>query len=294
MSIKHDNSRPVYIIRRANTCCPGRRQDPAKQTPLRSKQADIQNGHQVADTSRWRRQWTTTTATSGHPALLSRTLSLEVTVHRRHKPDLCFPLSADHLIHLVQLNVYRAFLANMLSLGRTTIFACGTDLDEQDGRVLASVPRPPPRTPVPLSTPVRASIPPLLEPTPLQQTTSHADWIDLFPLPALRDTLIRAHGTYDDCALYVDVLGSIGNKSSMSSGDPYYHPPIDLNGDERTGVVVWSDPWLVTSWELEEGFVRRWGWLLRQGCGELLRATDRWRRLRGDEPMDWARFGVAV
>ncbi|CAK7200329.1 hypothetical protein SEUCBS139899_003020 [Sporothrix eucalyptigena] len=185
----------------------------------------------------------------------------------------------DHLIHLVQLNVYRAFLANMLSLGRTSLVTCTTDLDDKDGRVLSTVNTSP-------------RMPPALAPTLLQKSTPHAAWIDLFPLPALRDALIRAHGTYDMCALYVDVLGTIGNKTARSDGT-VYRQRLSESTSERTGVVVWGEPWRVESWELEEGFVRRWTWLLQNGCDELLRATDRWRQFRGDDMMDWADLGVA-
>lgn len=208
-----------------------------------------------------------------------------ITIHRRHTPDLYFPLSADHLIHLVQLNVYRAFLTNMLSLGRTSFASCSTDLDVGDSRVLSTLSKP-------------KIIPPSLEPTPLQQTSPHPAWIDLFPLPALRDALIRVHGSYDDCALYVDVLGSIGNKTATEDGSSFTTRPF-LPSSPRSGVVVWGDPWRIESWELEEGFVQRWGWLLvaagaHGGCNALLQATDRWRQIRGDDPMDWGECSVGL
>ncbi|CAK7224807.1 hypothetical protein SBRCBS47491_005679 [Sporothrix bragantina] len=176
-----------------------------------------------------------------------------IRVHRGSKPDLIYPLSTDHLIHLVQLNVYCALLANMLSQGRTSLVSCTTDLDERDGR------------------------------------------IDLFPLPALRDALIRAHddNDFDACARYAYVLGTIGNKTARSNGRSFKgHLPEKIS--ERTGVVVWGDPWRTESWELEEGFVRRWGNLLTKGCEALLQSTDRWRKLRGDDAIDWTVLGVKV
>lgn len=48
------------------------------------------------------------------------------------------------------------------------------------------------------------------------------------------------------------------------------------------GVLVWGDPWEVGSWEVSEGFWRKWGWLLK-GCEEMIEATNRWRIGRGEE-----------
>ncbi|KAH8800730.1 hypothetical protein F5884DRAFT_808632 [Xylogone sp. PMI_703] len=49
-----------------------------------------------------------------------------------------------------------------------------------------------------------------------------------------------------------------------------------------SGLLVWGDSWLIQSWEMTEGFVRNWGWLV-EGCAELMSATNRWRRERGGE-----------
>jgi hypothetical protein len=35
-------------------------------------------------------------------------------------------------------------------------------------------------------------------------------------------------------------------------------------------------------WEVTEGFLRKWGFLL-EGCDELIESTNRWRALRGEE-----------
>lgn len=204
---------------------------------------------------------------------------LHITVHRRQLPDLYFPLSPDHLIHLVQLNVYRAFLTNMQSLGHSTLVTCTTDLDDGDSRNVALVSRP-------------KAIPPTLVPTQLQMMTPHPPWVDVFPHAAFRDALILKHGLFDECSLYVDILGSIGNKTSRADGTGYT-ASIPQPSSPRSGMVVWGDPWRVDSWELEEGFVHHWGWLLKVAvangtCDALFRATDKWRQLRGDDPMDWS------
>ena len=49
-------------------------------------------------------------------------------------------------------------------------------------------------------------------------------------------------------------------------------------------MIAWSPPWDIGGWEVSEGFLKKWGWLLR-GCGEVLEATNRWRTMRGDEDL---------
>lgn len=166
-----------------------------------------------------------------------------------------FPLSLDHLLTLVQYNVYRGLLTNMTILALPTIFSC----DEAVPRLAASV------------LPFPADIPPSLIPTELQRTVLHEPWVDLFPLPALRDNIIRASGTYDKCELCDDALGTMFDEELS-------------NHDERNSIVVWGEPWDVNSWEIMEGFARKWGWLL-VGCGELIAATNRWRAIRGERPL---------
>lgn len=56
------------------------------------------------------------------------------------------------------------------------------------------------------------------------------------------------------------------------------------NDIEFTGVLVWNDPWSVSGWEVTEGFAKKWGFLIK-GCWEVMEATNRWRKMRGDEPL---------
>jgi hypothetical protein len=195
-----------------------------------------------------------------------------------------FPLSTDHLMHLIQFNVYRAVLTNMFTLRTAHIFSCET---HPAGWVHIS------------ALPLPQAIPPTLEPTALQRQVPHAPYVDLFPLPALRDALIRAEGTFDDCDLCIDLLGSIAGKhventrpalTGRSSGEST--AAAGSPDDERKGLVIWGEPWSAASWEVEEGFARKWGWMLQDNCEELLQATDRWRQLRGEEPLRWADMGI--
>lgn len=99
----------------------------------------------------------------------------------------------------------------------------------------------------------------------------HADWIDLFPSPEGRDRLIRAAGAFDEDELWDDCSGGL-----------YEGFPDDEV--ERRGMIAWSPPWDITGWEMSEGFLRKWGWLLK-GVPGPLEATNRWRKERGEEPL---------
>jgi hypothetical protein len=235
-----------------NTCSLGQRKSPNKQTPLRSRLSDIQSGHQR-----------------------SSALTLRNPIHNEGitlRP-VSFPLTPDHLLNLVHHNVQRAFLTNMLILGIPSIMGCHNLAPGEGKRVFA--------LPATVTT-----VPPSLAPTGLQRSTPHKPWIDVFPVPALRDALITAEARIAHWEMCADLVG-LATEVVDDDGNR-----IPVAPDERRGLVVWGEPWDVGAWEVTEGFARTWGWLLREGCGELKRATDRWRAARGEEGMDWDGIGV--
>jgi hypothetical protein len=111
--------------------------------------------------------------------------------------------------------------------------------------------------------------PPSLVPTPLQLSVPHDMWIDMLPHGTMRDNAIRMMGTFDVDELCCDLVGG------------HFKGRNDL---DLKGILVWSDPWCVSGWEVTEGFLKNWGFLLK-GCWEVLAATNRWRGKRGDEPL---------
>lgn len=114
------------------------------------------------------------------------------------------------------------------------------------------------------------SCPENMRPTALQRTTPHHPWIDLWPLPRMRNNFLAAslhtRGTVDEDAMCRDIV-------DVGAGE----------GIEEAALVVWGDAWDPKSWEVTEGFLRKWGWLL-EGCGELIEATNAWRKRRGERP----------
>ncbi|KAJ5279276.1 hypothetical protein N7478_004648 [Penicillium angulare] len=180
----------------------------------------------------------------------------EVSSKERYR-GFIFPLCPDHLITLLQFNALRAMAANS-SLVRGKVV---TPLDCEEELIhLTPYPTNPERLPL------------ALLPTTLQQTVPHGNWIDMWPSPEGRDRLIRASGTYDEEDLWEDCFGG------LYEGFP---------DDEvmRRGMIAWSPPWDITGWEMSEGFLEKWGWLIA-GIPGVLEATNKWRMKRGEEPLN--------
>ncbi|CCF37319.1 hypothetical protein CH063_01675 [Colletotrichum higginsianum] len=223
------------------------------------------------------------------------------TVHSQQPltpPSVVFPLSTDHLLHLVQYNVFRAFVSNKRTLN--TLLTGWTD-------------KPSSPTTCPISGPYRddtsvyplnPNIPPCLVPTRLQQTRLHSLYINLFPFPCFRDNLIRREGSFDQWELLQDLIGELmsmtparerrGIPIAITVSDPKPKPkwtlPLTAGRDEdeitagRKGLIVWGEPHDIRSWEATPGFLEKWSWAV-EGCDELVEASNRWRLKRGEEPM---------
>ncbi|KAI1471274.1 uncharacterized protein F4812DRAFT_172071 [Daldinia caldariorum] len=169
-------------------------------------------------------------------------------------PNFSFPISADHrLLVLIQYNVLRAFITNMsiLSVLDRMPLECGAALNIKD------------------LPPAPETIPPNLDSTPVQQRIAHDFWIDIIPWSGMRDNLILNHGSYDEEDLCVDIAGGLYE---------------GFDEVEARGLIVWGKPWSETGWEVTEGFLKKWSFLLK-GCHTLIESTNRWREFRGEEKL---------
>ncbi|KAH7327255.1 hypothetical protein BKA65DRAFT_528218 [Rhexocercosporidium sp. MPI-PUGE-AT-0058] len=167
---------------------------------------------------------------------------------------------SDLLLTLIQFNVFRALVSNTIAMG----FPFDWLSAEADSPFFNTTP---------LDTPTDISqYPRNLQPTALQICTPHHPWIDLFPFPALRDTILFQGDSFDEDDLCYDLVETC-------------HAP-----SERSGLIVWADAWNPESWEVTEEFAKKWGWML-SGCEDLLRSTNFWRRQRGDDDLLVETFG---
>ncbi|KAF9874096.1 hypothetical protein CkaCkLH20_08468 [Colletotrichum karsti] len=210
-------------------------------------------------------------------------------------PSLIFPLSTDHLLHLVQYNVFRAFVSNKRTLNT---LLTGWD-DSPPSRAICPIGAPFYRDDT-VFYPLNPNIPLALVPTHLQQTGLHSSWINLIPFPRVRDNLIRHEGSFDHWELLQDLVGEIMNATqarqrpspAITVSDPQttWTPSLTAGRDEdevtagRKGLIVWGEPYDVGSWEITPGFLTKWSWAV-EGCDDLVESSNRWRLIRGEEPM---------
>ena len=110
------------------------------------------------------------------------------------------------------------------------------------------------------------SLPPSLQPTATQRSIEHHPWLDLLPVPQMRDNLIRAGDFEDEEQLCLNMKG-IGRARS-----------------KNTGIVDWRDPWDPAGWEVTEAFACSWEWVIRD-CRDLAHSTNQWRISRKEKSL---------
>ncbi|KAF1980202.1 hypothetical protein BU23DRAFT_4463 [Bimuria novae-zelandiae CBS 107.79] len=88
------------------------------------------------------------------------------------------------------------------------------------------------------SDPVGPEVPETLRPTELQLTTIHPRWIDRFPFPRMRDSLISLSGVIDD--------------------EEFMH---DLALLPSFDIVPGKEPWDPKAWKIKKPFADKWGYL---------------------------------
>lgn len=156
---------------------------------------------------------------------------------------------------LTQLNLTRALLAN--------VEAMGLSQSQMHDDALSPFNTAGPLTALMSSRQV--SLPQTLRPTSLQVAIPHHPWIDLIPIPPLRDNILKALTEHLDEESLCQAM----------SGRTRIQAP---------GVRVWRDPWDPSGWEVTEVFVQSYGWLLKD-CWTVFESTNRWRVDRGERPL---------
>ncbi|KAF7884119.1 uncharacterized protein EAF01_011542 [Botrytis porri] len=164
----------------------------------------------------------------------------------------------SYLLTLLHFNIIRALSVNVEILK--------IPVDRMDDNILSPF-NTLPSTQYPQGIPDLSNLPLALKPTSLQFEIEHHPEIDVFPFPGCRDLILLALSRgdeWDDIEFCRDIMYGLEG------------------GGGRTGFIVWGDPWIPGSWEVEENFARKWKWLL-EGCEELFVSTNIWRDRRGEE-----------
>jgi hypothetical protein len=159
------------------------------------------------------------------------------------------------LSSLAQFNISRALISNAEIFGLTAHYLHD---DALSPFVVAG--------PWPSSINLQTTLlPPGLRPTALQNIVEHHPWIDLLPIPQLRDNILqRGVDSFDEVALCTAFTG--------------------LGHERGTGILVWGESWDAGGYEVTQELIRSWGWLFT-GCSDLMRSTDLHRARRGERQM---------
>lgn len=158
----------------------------------------------------------------------------------------------DELAQLINRNFMQAVSANAQRLGlNTTALRAGTATNTPRLRNAAN-------------------LPPTLKPVEVQHQLPHDPLIDTIPHSRMRFNILRAIAT-----------GNL-DASRFSASLRRSGAVINVQGEaRRSGLIVWNFPEQLASWELSEGFVMVFGFLL-EGCEDFIAATNVWRTRRGE------------
>lgn len=185
----------------------------------------------------------------------------ELIRRRRLRCQIVTPsISADRLLTLIYLNVFRGLSWNIQILGLDAELMCVDDY-------------PSPFLPCsPTASSSITKLPAGLRPTSLQESIDHHPYIDIFPCPQMRNNIIQISlNDEEEERLCVDLMG-------LSGGISEEERPV--GGENRVGVTVWGDPWDIRNWEISSYMVDKWPQMFI-GCLELQTATNRRRVARG-------------
>lgn len=121
---------------------------------------------------------------------------------------------------------------------------------------------------------------PDLRPIKEQITTYHHPCVDVFPFPTLRRNILRGVVLVDEDEFFDDLLQGL----VCWAGAGLSRRDRDVN----TGRVSSGTPWDSRSWEAKPWFLRKYWILLGGEDGELVRQSQWWRSMRGEDSDIWS------
>ncbi|KAL4742824.1 hypothetical protein BDV11DRAFT_166980 [Aspergillus similis] len=117
-----------------------------------------------------------------------------------------------------------------------------------------------------------------MRPTKEQITINHHPMIDVYPFPTLRNNLVTHQGEYDEDEFVHDSLAGLICWGSAGVGQR------DRNA--AAGKASTGTPWDLRSWEAQDWFLKKYWSLMGGEDGELVRQTEWWRSIRGEDALD--------
>lgn len=118
---------------------------------------------------------------------------------------------------------------------------------------------------------------PDLRPSSEQITVNHHPYIDILPFPTLRKNLITHQEEIDEDGFFHDMLTGLVCWGGAGIGRK--------DRQDSTGYASTGAPWDVRSWEAKVWFLKKYWTLLGGEDGELVRQSEWWRSMRGDDKL---------
>ena len=119
---------------------------------------------------------------------------------------------------------------------------------------------------------------PDLRPNSEQITVKHHPYIDILPFPTLRKNLIIHQEEIDEDEFFQDLLTGIVCWGGAGIGRK--------DREDSTGYASTGTPWDVRSWEARVWFLQKYWTLLGGEDGELVRQSEWWRSIRGEDTVE--------
>lgn len=127
---------------------------------------------------------------------------------------------------------------------------------------------------------------PDLRPTREQIVINHPPWSDVLPFPTFRKNIIKRQEAVDAEDLFQDLMDGLICWGGTGIGR--------RERDCSTGHASTGTPWDSRSWEAKPWFIRKYWELLGGEEGELVRQSEWWRNMRGDESDPLLDFSISV
>ena len=119
---------------------------------------------------------------------------------------------------------------------------------------------------------------PDLRPSSEQITVQHHPYIDILPFATLRKNLIAHQEEIDEDEFFYDMLTGLVCWGGAGIGRK--------DREASTGYASTGTPWDVRSWEARVWFLKKYWTLLGGEDGELVRQSEWWRGIRGEDTMN--------
>lgn len=192
-------------------------------------------------------------------------------------PSFCTPDPYMNTLRMERICILEAIMANCHQIGITEEMFCGVDAISPFFRPGGNKALDATGSDSTVTTvqSIFKTLKPDVRPIKEQVTMMHRPVIDVLPFPTFRKNLIYSGAAVREDELYFDVLDGLICWGRAGVGKK--------ERDAATGHVSTGTPWDSRSWEARPWFLQKYWTLLGGEDGELVRQSEWWRNMRGDE-----------